>query len=127
MIDLSKFHSLSKTTKCYVINTGLALMVLFSIMLMFLIQFKVDSLQDHVNEADAKISALDDEIRVLEVEWVYLTRPERLRMLSERYLQNNGYIASNQVKDPDILQNYYTASLAKQQSVAMNETAEKIN
>ncbi len=127
MFDFSRIENLSKTSKCYLINSCLAFIVLFSIMMMFLIQFKVDNLQDQVGEIDAKISALDDEIRVLEVEWVYLTRPERLRSLSERYLQNNGYIASNQVKDVDNLQKYYTANLRQQENIAMNESKDKVN
>ncbi len=127
MINLSKFNDLSRTAKCYLINSSLVFTVLCSIMLMFFIQFKVDGLQDKVSEIDSKISALDDEIRVLDVEWVYLTRPERLRMLSEKYLQNNGYIASNQVKDTAHLQTYYTASLKKQQNIAMNDSKDKVN
>jgi hypothetical protein len=127
MINLSKINNLSKATKCYLINSVLACAVLFSIMLMFFIQFKVDGLQGGVNKIDSEISALDDEIRVLEVEWVYLTRPERLRMLSERYLQDNGYIAANQVKDAQHLQVYYTANLRKQENIAMNESKEKVN
>ena len=127
MFHFSKIENLSKTSKCYLINSCLAFIVLSSIMIMFLIQFKVDNLQDKVSEVDNKISALDDEIRVLEVEWVYLTRPERLRSLSERNLQNNGYIASNQVKDNESLQKYYTASLRRQQNVAMNEGKNKVN
>jgi len=127
MIDLSKIYNLSKTAKCYLMNSVLAFAVLCSIMLMFFIQFKVDSLQVRVGDIDSKISALDDEIRVLEVEWVYLTRPERLRALSEKYLQNNGYIASNQVKDTTHLQVYYTAALRKQENIAMNESVGKVN
>ncbi len=120
MINLFKIHNLSRNTKCYLINSVLAFTVLCSIMLMFFIQFKVDNLQVRVGAIDSKISVLDDEIRVLEVEWVYLTRPERLRTLSKKYLQNNGYIASNQVKDAAHLQIYYTASLRKQKNIAMN-------
>ena len=127
MINLSKIHNLSKATKCYFINSVLAFVVLCSIMLMFFIQFKVDSLQVRVGKVDSKISALDDEIMVLEVEWVYLTRPERLRALSEKYLKNNGYIASNQVKDAMHLQVYYTANLRRQESVAMNESGKRVN
>jgi hypothetical protein len=126
MINLSKIHNLSKTTKCYLINSVLVFAVLCSITMMFFIQFKVDGLQNKVGEIDSKISGLDDEIRVLEVEWVYLTRPERLRTLSEKYLQNNGYIASNQVKDTTHLQIYYTANLRKQENIAMNESEEKV-
>jgi cell division protein FtsL len=127
MINLSKINNLSKTTKCYLMNSVLAFAVFCSIMLMFFIQFKVDGLQVRVSEIDSKISALDDEIRVLEVEWVYLTRPERLRALSKKYLQNNGYIASNQVKDTAHLQVYYTANLRRQENIAMNESSQKVN
>lgn len=121
MIDFWKFENLNDTMKRYVVNSALIVMVLFSIMIMFFAQFKVDNLQDQVKKVDAEISALDDEIRVLDVEWVYLTRPERIRALSDRYLQNNGYIASNQVKNKTTLQEFYTANLAKHgEDVAMN-------
>jgi cell division protein FtsL len=127
MINLSKINDLSKNTKFYLINGLCVFIVLCSIMLMFFIQFKVDGLQTDVSEIDAKISALDDEIAVLEVEWVYLTRPERLRSLSEKYLQNNGYIASNQVKDTKNLQIYYTANLKRHENVAMNYSNQTVN
>ena len=120
MITIPQINNLNKITKCYLINSTLVLVVLFSIVIMFFIQFRVDDLQDQIHKVDAKISAIDDEIRVLEVEWVYLTRPARLRMLSEKYLQNNGYITSNQVKDTTRLQIYYTANLRRNDNIAMN-------
>jgi hypothetical protein len=119
MLNLSKIENLSLTTKRYLLNGGLVLGVLCSIILMFLIGFKVENLQDQAKQVDAQISALEDEIRVLEVEWVYLTRPQRLRTLSARYLKNNGYIAANQIKNPEILEKYYIASLHKQEGLAM--------
>jgi cell division protein FtsL len=121
MIDFSKFENLSLTTKRYLLNSFLTLAVLLSISMMFFIQLKVDNLQDQAKEVDAQISALEDDIRVLQVEWVYLTRPERLRTLSERYLQNNDHIAANQIKDPEILEKYYIATLRKQENVSMNQ------
>jgi hypothetical protein len=90
---------------------------------MFFIQFRVDNLQTKVNEATTRILSLDNEIRVLEVEWVYLTRPARLRILSKKYLYNNGYIASNQVKDEIKLQSYYIANIRKNKNIAMNDNA----
>ena len=127
MINLFKVENLNQNTKHYLINFSLVWVVLFSIVLMFFVQFKVDGLQDKVSDVDIKISALDDEIRVLEVEWVYLTRPERLRMLSSKYFQSNGYIASNQVKDAKDLQTYYSANLRKVGNFAMNDNDQKLN
>lgn len=122
MIDFSKIENLSNTARYYLVNCCLSLAILFSVAIMFFVQFKVDNLQDQVAKVDMQISELDDEIRVLEVEWVYLTRPERLRSLSDRYLESNGYIASNQVKDTNTLQKHYIANLAKyQEEVAIND------
>ncbi|MCE3255019.1 MAG: hypothetical protein K0R25_513 [Rickettsiaceae bacterium] len=124
---VNKIKNLSTTGKIYLINSSLAFIVLFSISLMFFVQFKVESLQDKMAKIDSKIVSLDDEIRVLEVEWVYLTRPQRLRVLSKRYLQNNDYISSNQVKDTEGLKEYYLVNLRKQQNLAMNEVDKKLD
>ena len=74
-----------------------------SILLMFVVQFKVEALQDEIAQTENEIAAYEDEIQLLEVEWVYLTRPERLRSLAARYLENNGYALANQIKDSDKL------------------------
>jgi hypothetical protein len=127
MVNFLKIQNLNKTSKCYLVNSSLVGAVLLSIFIMFFIQFKVDNLQDKIAEIGVKVSSLDDEIRVLEVEWVYLTRPERLRSLSEKYLQNNSYIASNQIKDINSLEKYYTASLARRENLAMNKSLETVD
>lgn len=95
----------------YLFNFLMVALVLLSILLMFYVQFKVGNLQSKVSQIDNQIAFYDDEIRVLEVEWVYLTRPERLRILSEKYLKNNDYIVSSQVKDLKVLEKYYLSKL----------------
>jgi len=102
---------LNTATAYYISNMVMASLVIMSICLMFYVQFKVDNIQDQVSEVDNKIIAYEDEIGVLEVEWVYLTRPERLRILSQKYLENNDYIASNQVKDVSKLERYSLSKL----------------
>ncbi len=125
-----KITNLNNNQKYYLINFCCFIVVFFSITLMFLMQFKVDILQENLKEANSKIVSIEDEIRVLEVEWVYLTTPERLRNLSDKYIKNNGYIAFNQVKDDVNLNAFYANNLQKQktnQNVAMNEPTRKIN
>jgi cell division protein FtsL len=116
--------NLSNLNKCYLINSGLFLGILLSVYLMFYVQYKVGMLQEKVDQANESIVAYEDEIRILEVEWVYLTRPERLRVLAERYLQKNDYIASDQVKEVAQLEKYYLANLEKVESkqLAMRQT-----
>ena len=80
---------------------------------MFVVQFKVESLQDEITHAENEIASYQDQIQFLEVEWVYLTRPERLRTLATNYLQNNGYALASQIKNVDDLEKYYLATYEK--------------
>lgn len=80
---------------------------------MFVVQFRVEALQDEITNTENEIVAYQDQIQLLEVEWVYLTRPERLRTLASTYLQNNGYALASQIKDMDELEKYYLASYKK--------------
>ncbi len=107
----------------YLANTALLSAIFFSIILMFVVQFKVELLQDEITKTDTDIVDYRDKIQLLEVEWVYLTRPERLRTLASHYLQDNGYTLASQVKDVDQLEHYYLASYQKIESrdVASNE------
>lgn len=99
--------------KFYFANCALVASVVLSIFLMFVVQFKVEALQDEIARTENEIVAYEDEIQLLEVEWVYLTRPERLRTLASRYLQNNGYALASQIKDEEKLEKYYFANYQK--------------
>lgn len=104
----------------YLANTALISAIFLSIVLMFVVQFKVEMLQDEIAKTDTDIVSYRDKIQLLEVEWVYLTRPERLRTLAAHYLQNNGYALASQIKDVDKLEKYY---LVHYQKVETNELA----
>ena len=90
---------------------------------MFIVQFKVEYLQDNITKAESDIDGYKDRIKLLEVEWAYLTRPERLRELANTYLTDNGYTLASQIKDPDQLEKYYLAVYQKSEAeVALNES-----
>lgn len=100
--------------KFYLINSAIGGFLAFSIIAMFLVQFSVEGLQDEIVKTESEIAAYEDEIQLLEVEWVYLTRPERLRTLASRYLQNNGYALASQIKNEDQLEKYHLATYQKE-------------
>lgn len=102
--------------KFYFTNCVAAGLVVLSILLMFVVQFNVEALQDEMVKTENEISSYEDEIQLLEVEWVYLTRPERLRMLASRYLKDNGYALASQIKDEEKLEKYYFANYQKVES-----------
>jgi len=109
--------------KFYFANLLLVASVIFSIIFTFLVQFRVESLQDEMVKTENEIIFYEDEIQLLEVEWVYLTRPERLRVLASRYLQDNGYALASQIKDADKLEQYYLVNYqkAEEKLLASNE------
>lgn len=111
----------------YLANTVLISAIFFSIVLMFVVQFKVEMMQDEIAKTETDIVAYRDKIQLLEVEWVYLTRPERLRQLASHYLQNNGYALASQIKDADKLEHYYLVNYQKveSQDVALVEENQK--
>jgi len=109
--------------KFYFANLLLVASVIFSIIFTFLVQFRVEDLQDDMVKTENEIVVYEDEIQLLEVEWVYLTRPERLRTLASRYLQDNGYALASQIKDVDKLEQYYLVNYqkAEEKLLASNE------
>ncbi len=99
--------------KFYLANGLLISAIFLSIIFMFVVQFKVEMLQDEIVKTETDIVAYQDKIQLLEVEWVYLTRPERLRTLAAAYLQDNGYALASQIKDVDKLEKYYLVNYQK--------------
>ncbi len=91
-----KIQSISKS---YLLNLIIIFGLFMSILAMLVVQFMVDDLQDRISSAKAEIVEYEDQMRLLEVQWVFLTRPERLRQLSETYLKDNGYVLVSQVVD----------------------------
>ncbi len=112
--------------KFYFCNAMLVVSALTSIILAFTIQFKVENLQDKMVETQTQISFYKDQISLLEVEWTYQTRPERLRDLSSRYLKDNGYTLASQIKNNDTMEKYYLASFQKGVDVASNKASNTI-
>ena len=106
-------NNISNLRKFYTVNILMVLSIILSICLMFYAQYRVDNLQNKVDLVQQEINDYKDEIKLLNVEWVYLTRPQRLRSLAKTYLKNNKNIAFNQVKNYDKLQEFYLANLKK--------------
>ena len=100
----------SSLNKFYFANFMAVLSILFSIIFMFYVQFKVEKLQDIIAQNRVNISDYEDQIRLLEVEWVYLTRPERLRQISTKFLKNNGYALASQIRGEDEIEKIYNAN-----------------
>ena len=100
----------SSLNKFYFANFMAVLSILFSIIFMFYVQFKVEKLKHIIAQNRINISDYEDQIRLLEVEWVYLTRPERLRQISTRFLKNNGYALASKIKGEDEIERFYNAN-----------------
>ncbi len=110
----------------YLANSVLIGTIFLSIVLMFTVQFRVEMLQDEITKTETDIVAYRDKIQLLEVEWVYLTRPERLRNLAAHYLQDNGYALASQVKNVEKLEQYYSVHYQNAESVAASSQEQAI-
>ena len=88
---------------------------LLSITTLFVIQFQVDKLKNELITIQADIASYEDDIRILDIEWVYLTNPKRLRLLASQHLKDSDYIKLSQIKDESKLTNYYITKYKKLQ------------
>jgi len=101
---------IAQINKFYFFNSFVIASVIVAILTMFLVQFKVESLQSSISKTKQEITIYKDQIKMLDVEWAYLTRPERLRKLSSKYLENNSFVVANQIKDTAQLETQYFAN-----------------
>ncbi len=53
---------------------------------LYLVKYKVQALKDEIAETETKITEERDSLHVIEAEWTYLNRPERLQALAGKYL-----------------------------------------
>ncbi len=115
--------------KFYLANISVVAAVVLTVVIMFVVQFKVEDLQDEVLRAEGEIAAFEDELQLLEVEWVYLTRPERLRNLASRFLQDNSYMLASQIKDEARLEQYYLVNYKKveEKELALNQDVKELD
>lgn len=59
----------------------------------YLIKYRVQDVQKELQAARLKLQTEEEAVRILEAEWAYLIRPERLQELQARYLQLVPYQA----------------------------------
>lgn len=67
-------------------TTLVLLLIVASGVGLYQLKYKTQQLQREVTALDRQLAADREAIRVLEAEWTYLTRPERVAALAERYL-----------------------------------------
>lgn len=80
---------------------GIALLAL-SVFALFQVKYKVQNLRRDLAEIERQIEADKQSIHVLEAEWAYLNRPERLRRLADQYLDLR-YVNVAQIKEGEVV------------------------
>ena len=83
---------------------GLALFVWFGLaglasVALFNITFKVEQLQDELNSLNKQLLQEQKAVHVLQAEWSYLARPERIEALAKRLLPHLQPPTAQQVGD----------------------------
>ncbi len=103
--------------KFYFCNLALFFTFIFVIFLNFVVQFKVENLQDKIEENRFEMSSYKEQINLLEVQWAYLTRPSRIRELSAKYLKDTTYSLASQIKSESQVENFYIANFEDKEIV----------
>ena len=114
----SVFDSINKF---YFFNFAIIFALIFSIFMNFAVQFQVENLQEEVKGFESEIADYNKQIENLEVEWAFLTRPSRLRELSQEYLVDTGVANLAQIKSDVEIKQFFAANyeLSKIQHFAL--------
>lgn len=111
MKNITKFFE--NINKFYLFNILMISLLIMTIMLKFMVQFKVESIQEYLKTGRNQISSYHDEIAMLDVQWTYLTRPSRVRNLANQFLTNIGYSQAEQIKNEEKMQKIYALNYEK--------------
>lgn len=91
-------------------------MFFLSIVGLFKVKLHVQSLNRELEQIKCEINLLQNDIKVLQAEWSYLSNPKRLANLIKKYLKNNSLIPASQVKNLDSLNSRSALAQFKTQS-----------
>lgn len=72
--------------------------VLAGVLVVYEVKYEVRDLKQRVGALDAQIASEREALHVLRAEWAYLSRPERLQALSQKYL-TLGPVKPTQMQD----------------------------
>ncbi len=97
----------AKMNRFYLFNFAIISLFALVVVSNFLVQFKVESLQENVRGFELQISDHKKQLNSLEIEWTYLTRPSRLRALADEYLQDTGYSVASQIKSGEEMKQFF--------------------
>ena len=84
-----------------IIGLWITVIVVASFML-YRVKYEVQSLKAQVAEINKEITEERESLRVVAAEWAYLNRPERLKVLAEKYL-NGKEITVGQVAEVEAI------------------------
>lgn len=109
------------------IKNFLFILVLFLILIMFVIKVRVYKIKKNIRDIESKILALDREMEVLNLEFTYLTRPERLKQIYsvmqdiDNDVGKKQILKAEQIKDIKLLIPYYYVKTNNNESMAKND------
>jgi len=89
------------------------------------LKYEVEDLQDHANDLRAQMEEDRRAIKVLEAEWAYLSRPDRLQKLAQKFLVLQPTVARQVGDVADLRLKPMDEILAPQPAIDTSEAAVK--